>query len=67
MAHRVIWLRRTLWLLAVHIRAAGLFGFPDTIGSTALMMASAYAVQGIIAAAILNPANRRAAAKGQAA
>ncbi|MBN9089763.1 MAG: MATE family efflux transporter [Reyranella sp.] len=51
----------------VAVCATGLFGFPDTIGSIALMMASAYAVQGIIAAAILNPANRRAAARGQVA
>ena len=51
----------------VAVCATGLFGFPDTIGSIALMMASAYAVQGLIAAAILNPANRRATAKGQVA
>ena len=49
----------------VAVCATGLFGIPDTIGSIALMMASAYAVQGIIAAAILNPENWRAAAKGK--
>ncbi len=43
----------------VAVCATGLFGFPDTIGAIGLMMASAYAVQGIVAAAILSPANRR--------
>jgi putative MATE family efflux protein len=51
----------------VAVCATGLFGVPDTIGSIALMMASAYAVQGIVSAAILNPANWRVAAKLQAA
>jgi putative MATE family efflux protein len=49
----------------VAVCAIGLFGLPDTIGSIALMMASAYAIQGLIAAAILNPSNWRAAAKRQ--
>ena len=65
-------MRWTFWGTAarfaiVAIGAIGLFGFPDTIDSIALMMAGAYAVQGIIAAAILHPANWRAAASGQAA
>jgi putative MATE family efflux protein len=65
-------MRWTFWgtvgrFAIVAVCATGLFGLPDTIGSIALMMASAYAVQGIIAAAILNPANWRAAAKGQVA
>jgi Na+-driven multidrug efflux pump len=51
----------------VALCATGLVGLPDTIGSIALMMASAYAIQGIIAAAILYPANWRTAAKGQVA
>lgn len=51
----------------VVVAATGLFGFPDTIGSIGLMMASAYAAQGIIAAVILHPANWRAAGKGRAA
>jgi Na+-driven multidrug efflux pump len=50
----------------VAVCATGLFGLPDTIGSIAVMMASAYAVQGIIAGAILYPANWRAA-KGHVA
>lgn len=65
-------MRWTFWGTAarfaiVAVGATGLFGFPDTIGSVALMMASSYAVQGIIAAVILNPANWRAAAKGHVA
>ena len=65
-------MRWTFWGTAgrfaiVAVCATGLLGFPDTMGSIALMMASAYAVQGIVAAAILNPVNWRIAAKGQMA
>jgi Na+-driven multidrug efflux pump len=65
-------MRWTFWGTAgrfaiVAVCATGLLGFPDTMGSIALMMASAYAVQGIVAAAILNPVNWRVAAKGQMA
>lgn len=49
----------------VAVCATGLFGFPDTMDSIALMMAGAYIVQGVIATAILNPANRRGGAKGK--
>lgn len=60
-------MRWTFWgtvarFAIVAVCATGIFGFPDTIGSIALMMASAYAVQGIIAAGILIPANWRDAA-----